>query len=77
MSRIMVCMFGLWRVTVGRDLRMAKLRLKISGGFRSEQGASNFAILRAVIATAGSRGRNILDTLAHPGPMQLIPRLRF
>ena len=77
MSRIMVCMFGLWRVTVGRDLRMAKLRLKISGGFRSEQDASNFAILRAVIATAGSRGWNILDTLAHPGPMQLIPQLRL
>ena len=31
---------------------MGKLRQKISGGFRSMQGARDFASLRAVIATA-------------------------
>ena len=35
-----------------RDLRMGKLRQKISGGFRSMQGACDFANLRSVIATA-------------------------
>ena len=39
-----------------RDLRMAKLRQKISGGFRSERGAYNFARMRAVIATARKQG---------------------
>ena len=60
-----------------RDLRMAKLRQKISGGFRSLQGACDFAILRAVIATARKQGWNVLETLAHPDPMQLMPQLRF
>ena len=41
-----------------RDLRMAKLRQKISGGFRSERGAYNFARMRAVIATATSPDRH-------------------
>ena len=35
-----------------RDLRMMKLRQKISGGFRSQSDADDFAILRSVIATA-------------------------
>ena len=35
-----------------RDLRMGKLRQKISGGLRSMQGARDFASLRAVNATA-------------------------
>ena len=39
-----------------RDLRMMKLRQKISGGFRSAQGAENFAILRSVITTARKQG---------------------
>ena len=60
-----------------RDLRMGKLRQKISGGFRSMQGARDFASLRAVIATARKQGWNVLETLAHPEPMQLIPQLRF
>ena len=59
-----------------RDLRMAKLRQKISGGFRSERGAYNFARMRAVIATARKQGWNVLQTLVHPDPMQLIPQLR-
>ena len=60
-----------------RDLRMAKLRQKISGGFRSERGAYNFARMRAVIATARKQGWNVLQTLVHPDPMQLIPQLRL
>ena len=56
---------------------MAKLRQKISGGFRSERGAYNFARMRAVIATARKQGWNVLQSLVHPDPMQLIPQLRL
>ena len=60
-----------------RDLRMAKLRQKISGGLRSEDGASHFATPRAVINTARKQDWNVLQTLAHPDPIQLIPTLRL
>ncbi len=50
----------------GRDLRMMKLRQKISGGFRSAQGAGNFATLRSVITTAGKQGWNIIEALTSP-----------
>ena len=46
-----------------RDLRMMKLRQKISGGFRSRSGADDFAILRTIIATAQKQGRDVLNTL--------------
>ena len=49
-----------------RDLRMMKLRQKISGGFRSAQGAGNFAILRSVITTAIKQGWNIIEALTSP-----------
>ena len=60
-----------------RDLRMGKLRQKISGGFRSMQGARDFADLRSVIATARKQRWNVLETLSHPDPVQLIPKLRY
>ena len=62
-----------------RDLRMDKLHQKISGGFRSMQGAWDFVNLRSVIATATARKQrwNVLETLAQPDLMQLIPKLRF
>ena len=60
-----------------RDLRMVKLRQKISGGFRTTKGAQRFATLRTVIHTARKQGWNVLDTLAHPDPIQLIPQLRL
>ena len=49
-----------------RDLRMMKLRQKISRGFRSGNGAGNFAILRSVITTAGKQGWNIIESLISP-----------
>ncbi len=50
-----------------QDLRMMKLRMKISGSFRSTQGAADFAILRSVLSTARKQGLNRIETLAQ-GP---------
>lgn len=49
-----------------RDLRMMKVRQKISGGFRSAGGAQTFATLRTVLSTARKQGWNILATLTTP-----------
>lgn len=46
-----------------RDGRMMKLRQKISGGFRSDDGAKDFAVVRSVISTAKKQGWDILQTL--------------
>ena len=46
-----------------RDLRMMKLRMKISGAFRSAQGARDFATLRSVLSTARKQGRNRIEAL--------------
>ena len=56
---------------------MGKLRQKIPGCFRSMQGARDFANLRSVIATARKQDWNVLETLAHPDPRQLIPKLQL
>jgi transposase len=58
-----------------RDLRMMKVRQKISGGFRSASGAQTFALLRTVLSTARKQGWNILATLTTP-PACLIQNLR-
>jgi transposase len=55
--------------------RMMKLRQKISGGFRSEQGARDFAVIRSLIATAKKQGWNIIDTLTQ-SPTVLLSKLR-
>jgi transposase len=44
-------------------LRMRKVKMKISGGFRSPEGAHICAPLRSVIATARKQGLNILKAL--------------
>jgi transposase len=46
-----------------QDLRMMKVKMKISGGFRTFDGASRFASLRSVVSTARKRGWSILQTL--------------
>jgi len=46
-----------------RDLRMMKCKQKISGGFRSNSGAEQFARIRGFISTAKKQGWNILESL--------------
>lgn len=57
-----------------QDIRMMKVKMKISGGFRTKAGADTFATLRAVISTARKQGWNILKTLSSP-PKTLIANL--
>jgi transposase len=54
-----------------QDLRMMKVKMKISGSFRTLDGAQIFALLRSVVSTARKQGCNILQTLA-AGPTQII-----
>jgi transposase len=58
-----------------RDGRMMKLRQKISGGFRSEDGAKDFAIIRSVLSTARKQGWNLLQTLTAE-PARLMAGIR-
>jgi transposase len=46
-----------------RDVRMMKLRQKISGCFRSEQGAQRFCRIRGYISTARKQNINILSAI--------------
>jgi transposase len=59
-----------------RDGRMMKLRQKISGGFRSMDGAGDFSIIRSLISTARKQGWDILQALAGQ-PCQLTTELRL
>ena len=57
-----------------QDVRMRKVRQKIAGGFRSEQGARDFATLRSVLSSARKQGRHRLEAL-RPGPEVLFAAL--
>lgn len=46
-----------------RAIRNIKVKQKISGQFRSDQGADGFAILRSIIDTAIKSGQNVLNAL--------------
>ena len=59
-----------------QDGRMMKVKQKISGGFRSEDGANTFVINRTVISTAKKQGWNVLLTLTQD-PGALIQSLRL
>src|SRR5271166_5943681 len=58
-----------------RDGRMMKLRQKISGGFRSEDGAREFGLIRSLLSTARKQGWDMLNTLTSQ-PDRLINDLR-
>ena len=48
-----------------RDLRMAKLQMKISGCWRTADGAETFAALRSYVSTVRKNGIAILDALTN------------
>ena len=58
-----------------QDARMMKLRQKISGGFRSVEGAEDFAVIRSLLSTARKQGWDLLQALASR-PERLIAELR-
>jgi transposase len=47
-----------------QDVRMMKVKQKISGGFRTTDGANNFAIIRGFISTKRKQNLNILNAIA-------------
>ena len=59
-----------------RDGRMMKLRQKISGGFRSLEGATDFAVIRSFLSTAKKQDWTIIEALAQ-NPSELASSLRL
>jgi transposase len=47
-----------------RDIRNAKVKMKVSGGFRSQKGADAFAKIGSVIGSAAKQGKALLDTVS-------------
>jgi hypothetical protein len=59
-----------------RDLRMGKVRQKVSGWFRFVRGAEIFCTLRNVTCTARKQGWPVIEALIKP-LNQLIAKMRL
>lgn len=46
-----------------RDVRMVKVKEKVSGGFRSLDGAQRFCMIRGFISTSQKQGMNVLNAI--------------
>ena len=51
-----------------QDIRMMKVRMKISGSFRTMAGARTCATLRSLLSTGRKQGWNLLAALSTPAP---------
>ena len=58
-----------------RDVRMMKVKQKISGGFRCQHGATDFAAIRSFISTAKKQRWNVIQALTQD-PKSLLASLR-
>lgn len=48
-----------------QDIRMMKVKQKISGGFRTSQGAETFCIIRGFLSTCRKQGLNLFQSLSN------------